>query len=337
MKAQPKSCFTHVMVFCLAAVYCLGVAPDNTPAGHAGNESRNETEKDRQMQRNPLTPEEEHVIVHKGTERPFTGKYNQHDAAGTYVCKWCSAELYTSEDKFASSCGWPSFDSEIPGAVRREPDADGRRTEILCAGCGGHLGHVFEGEGLTNKNVRHCVNSVSLNFVPRSATEEKSEQQNVQKAVFAGGCFWGMEYHYQQVEGVLETRVGFSGGKEEFPSYEEVCAGTTGHAEVVEVTFDSGETSFEELARLFFEIHDPTQVDRQGPDWGAQYRSVVYYHSEEQRNITESLIAQLKRRGYEVATKVEPAVDFWEADRHHQDYYQNNGKRPYCHSYVKRF
>ncbi|MEJ2055647.1 MAG: bifunctional methionine sulfoxide reductase B/A protein, partial [Calditrichaceae bacterium] len=223
------------------------------------------------MKYNKLTPEEERVILHKGTERPFTGKYDDFNEKGTYICKRCNAPLYKSEDKFDAHCGWPSFDDEIPGAVKRVPDPDGMRTEIICNNCGAHLGHVFTGEGFTDKNTRHCVNSISLVFVPAKKKSEKTTEL----ATFAGGCFWGVEYYFENTKGVLSTTVGYTGGHKDHPTYKEVCSGTTGHVEAIEIEFDPTVVSYEDLAKLFFEIHDPTQVNRQGPDVGYQYRSMV--------------------------------------------------------------
>ncbi|MEA1981661.1 MAG: bifunctional methionine sulfoxide reductase B/A protein [candidate division Zixibacteria bacterium] len=283
------------------------------------------------MSYNKLNPEEERVILNKGTENPFTGKYNKHNKRGTYVCRQCNASLYKSNDKFDSHCGWPSFDDEIKGAVKREMDADGQRTEIICNNCGGHLGHLFVGEGLTDKNVRHCVNSVSLDFIP-DETEPKTET-----AYFAGGCFWGMEHFFQKTHGVISTQVGYMGGYKDNPTYNEVCSGATGHAEALEVVFDNSETNFETLAKLFFETHNPTQENRQGPDIGEQYRSAIYYTNEKQKEISKELIKLLYDKGFEVVTELEEAEKFWIAEDYHQDYYKNNGGTPYCHFYKKRF
>ena len=283
------------------------------------------------MKYNKLTSEEERVINRKGTESPFTGLYYNHKEKGTYLCKRCNAPLYQSADKFESGCGWPSFDDEIPGAVERIPDKDGLRTEIVCGNCEGHLGHVFLGEGFTDKNVRHCVNSVSLNFT----AEEKVVPSET--AYFAGGCFWGVEYFFQQTEGVVSTRVGYMGGRTDNPTYRDVCSGTTGHAEAMEVVFDPSKTSFDTLARLFFETHDPTQVNRQGPDIGDQYRSAIFYANDEQKQTAQKLIELLKAKGYKIATQLNEAGAFWEAEDYHQDYYFNNGKQPYCHAYSERF
>jgi peptide methionine sulfoxide reductase msrA/msrB len=282
------------------------------------------------MPEKKLTPEEERVIVHKGTERPFSGKYHDFKEKGSYACKRCGALLYLSSAKFDSGCGWPSFDEEIPGAVRRQADADGRRTEILCAACGAHLGHVFLGEGFTARNTRHCVNSISMNFVPADAKQTT-------KAIFASGCFWGTQYYLQQAKGVLTTTVGYTGGHTARPTYKDVCTGTTGHAEAVQVVFDPAQISYEDLARLFFETHDFTQVDRQGPDIGTQYRSEIFYLDEGQKQAAEKLVAILQSKGFKVATRVTKARTFWPAEDHHQNYYQKNGSRPYCHTYRKIF
>ncbi|MEZ5360565.1 MAG: bifunctional methionine sulfoxide reductase B/A protein [Candidatus Zixiibacteriota bacterium] len=285
---------------------------------------------------NKLTPEEEAVIINKGTERPFTGKFYTFNEKGTYVCKRCDAPLYNSDDKFDAGCGWPSFDDEIPGAVKRQTDADGRRTEILCANCGAHLGHVFIGEGFTDKNTRHCVNSISMNFVSADQMTAKTEN-TLDTAYFAGGCFWGVEYHLQQLDGVVATTVGYMGGKTDHPTYKEVCYENTGHAETLEVVYDPKKVTFEALAKLFFETHDPTQLNHQGPDYGDQYRSAVFYKNDEQKEVTEKLINILKGKGYAVVTEVTKAGPFWVAEDYHQDYYMNKHGVPYCHAYQKKF
>lgn len=285
----------------------------------------------KKMENTKLNPEEIQVIINKGTERPFTGKYWNTFDEGIYVCKNCSTPLYVSNDKFHSECGWPSFDDEIKNAVKKNKDADGERTEITCANCGGHLGHVFIGERLTEKNTRHCVNSISLNFIPFNDTSQ------YQKAIFASGCFWGTQYMLEQMNGVISTQVGYTGGKTANPTYKDVCSDTTGHAEALEVIFDSHKVSYRDLAKMFFETHDPTQVDRQGPDIGSQYRSEIFVFNNAQKLIAEELIKVLETSGLKIATRISEASVFYKAEEYHQEYYNKKGGRPYCHNYVKRF
>jgi len=283
---------------------------------------------------NQLNAVEKLVILQKATEPPFSGKFVNHFAAGVYTCKQCDAELFKSTSKFHSNCGWPSFDDQIPGAVKMIPDADGVRTEILCANCNGHLGHVFTGEGYTAKNTRYCVNSISMNFTPADQMKSKPKTQT---AIFASGCFWGTEYYLQKAPGVIETTVGYTGGRTPNPTYQQVCSGTTGHAESVLVTFDPNQTSYEKLAILFFETHDFTQLNRQGPDIGTQYRSAIFCQNDDQKKTAQKLVQILNQKGFKVKTEITPAQQFYPAELYHQDYYLHKGTLPYCHTYRKIF
>ncbi|MDM5272514.1 bifunctional methionine sulfoxide reductase B/A protein [Sulfurovum sp. zt1-1] len=279
-----------------------------------------------------LSEFEKYVLINKGTERAYTGEYVYTKEDGIYRCKVCNAPLFRSSDKFESHCGWPSFDNAIPGAIKEVADKDGMRTEIVCATCGSHLGHVFKGEGYTDKNTRHCVNSISLTF-----DKKKSDVQEKAKAYFAGGCFWGVEYYMEQVKGVIEVRSGFMGGNVKNPGYYDVVRGDTGHIETVEVIYDPAQVSYETLAKTFFEIHDPTQVDGQGPDIGSQYYSAVFVNNDKERKVVNKLIGVLEKKGYKIATKVLNAAPFYKAEEYHQDYYKHKGTTPYCHRRVKRF
>lgn len=282
------------------------------------------------MKYNKLNPDEERVIIHKGTEAPYTGEYINNKRDGVYVCKRCDSPLYKSSNKFDSHCGWPSFDDEIKGAIKRIPDPDGQRTEIICANCGAHLGHVFLNEGFTDKNTRHCVNSISLKFIPE-------QNKMIRKAYFASGCFWGTEYYFMKANGVTHTTVGFMGGHVDNPSYEQVCQKNTGHLETTEVEYDSSKTTYEELVKLFFETHDFTQTNGQGPDIGPQYLSCIFYSNEAEKEIALKYINLLEAKGYKVATMLKPASKFWKAEEYHQQYYEHKGTKPYCHVYKKIF
>ena len=190
---------------------------------------------------------------------------------------------------------------------------------------------MFEGERLTDKDVRHCVNSISMVFVPAERTVATSF------AHFAGGCFWGVEHQFASKEGVVSAMSGYMGGTKENPTYQEVLGGRTGHLEAVQVEYDPEKVTYEALARFFFEIHDPTQDNGQGPDIGEQYFSAVFYGTDEEKATAERLIAVLEDKGYDIATVVRPAGEFWKAEEYHQDYYERKGQRPYCHAYTPRF
>ena len=286
---------------------------------------------------NKLTKEEEYVIVHKGTEYPNTGKYVKNKADGIYVCKRCNHPLFSSEDKFESGTGWPSFDDMIENNVKEVQDADGYRTEIVCGNCDGHLGHVFRGERFTDKSTRHCVNSISLNFIEQPSLDELKTLIDTDTAIFASGCFWGTEYFFEKADGVVSTQVGYIGGTKDNPTYTEVCTGNTGHAEAVRVVYDPTKTTYEAMAKLFFETHDPSQMNRQGPDVGTQYRTGVFYLNDDQKNTALKLKKTLEDNGTKVVTEITKASTFWEGEDYHEHYYSKKNGTPYCHSYTKRF
>ncbi|WP_108823228.1 bifunctional methionine sulfoxide reductase B/A protein [Dysgonomonas sp. Marseille-P4361] len=307
--------FIYILLIVLCATSCV----------HGQNKIENGD-----MKYNKLTPEEEFVILHRGTETPYKGEYVNNKREGIYVCKRCDTPLYNSSDKFDSHCGWPAFDDEIEGAVKRLPDADGLRTEIVCANCGAHLGHVFLNEGFTVKNTRHCVNSISLKFIPK-------QNKMIKKAYFASGCFWGTEYFFMKADGVKHTAVGFMGGHVDSPTYEQVCQKNTGHLETTEVEYDTSKTTYEDLVKLFFETHDFTQTNGQGPDIGPQYLSCIFYSDEQEKEVAAKYIDILEVKGYKVATLLKPVSVFWKAEDYHQQYYEHKGTKPYCHAYRKIF
>lgn len=265
-----------------------------------------------------LSEEERNILQNKGTEVPFSGEYNDFFEAGIFVCRACQSPLYESNTKFNSGCGWPSFDEVINGAITRHEDLSrGRvRTEICCANCGGHLGHVFYGEQITEKNTRHCVNSLSIKFKPYN---------NLQQATFGAGCFWHVEKLFRKQKGVYLSQVGFMGGNTKNPTYNEVCKGNTNHAEVVHLYFDSELITYESLLQIFWENHNPTTLNKQGVDEGTQYRSVIFYHTNEQKKLAEeSIDLQQKNWKNRIVTQIYPAKDFYRAEEYHQNYLNKN-------------
>ncbi len=271
-----------------------------------------------------LTKEEERVIVDKGTETPFSGEYDKNFKPGIYFCRRCGAPLYHSKDKFDARCGWPSFDDALPGAIKRLPDPDGSRTEIECARCSAHLGHVFSGEMLTKKNIRHCVNSISMLFIP-------SDKVKTETIVLGAGCFWCTEAVFNMISGVLAATPGYAGGRTENPTYEQVCDGDTGHAEVAKIEYFPKMITLKYLLDVFFTMHDPTSLNRQGNDVGDQYRSLILFTSKKQGTAVRAYIKKAQARySQPIVTEVKALDKFYQAEDYHQKYFEKNQHQPYC-------
>ena len=301
--------------------------------------------------RKKLSSEQFAVIQQCGTEPPFRNAYWDNHKPGIYVDVVSGEPLFSSLDKFDSGSGWPSFTRPLSGTdvVEKKDSTLGmERTEVRSKMADSHLGHVFDDGPADRGGMRYCINSASLKFIPVEEMDRAGYGQYLQPfvkaglikgpvheaAILAGGCFWGMEEIIRKIPGVIKTTVGYSGGTTANPTYEEVCTGTTGHAESIQVEFDSTRLSYEQLLDYFFRMHDPTTLNRQHNDVGTQYRSAIFYTSEAQKQTAERVKQRWAKSGKfsrPITTEVTAAGTFYSAEEYHQKYLVKHPGGYTCH------
>jgi peptide methionine sulfoxide reductase msrA/msrB len=294
--------------------------------------------------KNRLTPLQFAVTQNDKTEPPFENDYWNNKKDGLYVDVVTGEPLFSSWDKFDSGCGWPSFTKALDQKLITEKidrKFNTTRTEVRSTLGDSHLGHVFA-DGPPPTGQRYCINSASLRFIPAtdletegygefSALFKKSEHES---ATLAAGCFWGVEEIIRTFPGVINTTVGYTGGITVNPTYKDICRGDTHHAEAIEVIFNPAVLSYEDLLKLFFRLHDPTTLNRQANDRGTQYRSAIFYHSEEQRKMAQKVKDEINASGQwskPIVTEITEAQKFYPAEDSHQDYLQKNPDGYHCH------
>jgi peptide methionine sulfoxide reductase msrA/msrB len=322
--------------------------------GTAMTDSNPKKPSDAELKRR-LSPEQYQVTQQNGTEPAFHNPYWDNHAAGIYVDVVSGEPLFSSLDKYDSGTGWPSFSRPLESdnvALRSDRTHGMTRVEVRSKAGDSHLGHLFD-DGPPSTGKRYCMNSASLRFIPADKLakegygqyaklfpgvaqrgDPQAQTKKRETAILAGGCFWGMEDLLRKIPGVIETVVGYSGGRFDRPRYEDVKTGSTGHAESVRVVFDPSVLRYESLLDWFFRMHDPTTANRQGNDVGTQYRSAIMFTSEEQRRTAEAVKAKVDRAGKwkkPIVTEIVPAGEFYPAEDYHQDYLVKHPDGYTCH------